>query len=616
VERLQDGAAGPGQPYFFGPFCLSPDQKSLTKDGEPVGLTPKVFDTLAVLVSRHGQLVGKDDLLREVWPDTFVEEANLAQNVSVLRKALGDDPANPVYIETIPKRGYRFAAPVTRFAPVAVATPDQPATIPAASQPRSFRIAVWIGAAALLLMLVLALVPLSRALDGGARRVVIAVVPITSLGTDGRDSLLAEALTEELVSQLGRLAPKRVGVLGRTSLARHRSEGRHLSDLGRDLGVGYVVEGSLRREGDRIRASVRLLSTADGALVWSDTLELLPGDSLLAQVRLARAVTGQVQMMLALDPVALPARPVTDNPRAYERFLEAEHQWRERTKDAFAGPKAVRMYEQAIALDPQFALAYARMADVLLNIPVPTNIDGYVAAQDAARKAIAIDDGLAEGHEALGVAAMHLFDWTTAERELTRTEELDPERRNVDFMILRGRFDDAVAESMRRIEADPLNMLAYHMAGVYSIFARRYDDAIGLLKKAMEMEPKHVYARTRLAQAYSTISRYADAIAVLEGSGIWGEAERGYAYGRMNRSQEALESLAALDRHLPTGLALGKALVHVGLGRHEHAFFWLNSACTQRDYQLIYFTADSRFDVLRSDPRYDKVIQCIGFPKH
>ena len=592
-------------PYNFGPFWLDPAEKTLTSAGEPVALTPKVFDTLLALVSHTGRLLSKDDLMKEVWPNTFVEEANLAQNISVLRKILGDG-AESRYIETVPKRGYRFVAPVTRGRPnpAAVATlPPRRSTVP--------RLAVAAITGATLAIIVL-LAWVARPVERENTRAILAVLPIANITGDPDDEYLSDGLTEELVTQVGRLHPPRLAVLGRVTVARYLANGHTAADIGTVLGVRYVIEGSVRREGSRVRVSVRLLETPGQTLLWADSYEQDMGEALPMQIRVSRAVTSRLQTTLSLPSERLVIRGGTENPQAFELYLKAHFLWNKRMPDMQL--KALRLYEQAVALDPTFAQAYAEMSQVHVAVPNPTSIDGYQLALEAASKALAIDDGLVAAHISLAAAAMHLFDWPTAERALRRAEELDPTFRSTEFMLIRGQADDALAESERALENDPLNMLAWHAAGFHAFYARQYTKAIGHFLQAIELDPSHVYSRIRLADCYAALGRYDEAIPIWQEAGSVALGNLGLAYGLLNRRQDALDVLRQLHEQSPTHLALGKAGVYIGLGDLDSAFYWMNKAYDERSFQLIYLKVDPRLDPLRADPRYEELVRRAGFP--
>lgn len=615
------GDLTPGAAYYFGPFRLEPDEKIVYRDGRPLPLTPKAFDTLFALVANAGRLVTKADLMTVVWPDTFVEEATLAQCVSVLRKALGDTPEGHRYIETLPKRGYRFGAVVSRIpagrSASAVAAEDvAPVLQPLPTAAPSGRRLWWV--ALLLLALVIA---------GGAAffqqrpanpphatgRVLLAVLPFANLSADPGEEYLSDGLTEEMIAQLSQLQPDRLGVIARTSAMHYKATLLDVAAIGKQLSVAYVLEGSVRREGNRVRITAQLIEVASQTHVWAESYEQDSGEVLRLQSQVAHAVAQQVQLRLSLPPAELRARPGTTNPHAFQRYLRAHHLWNQR--NPAVASRAIALYQEAIAIDPAYALAYAEMSSCFLSFGAPTARDSYARAVDAARTAIDIDDGLAEGHFALATAALHLFDWDTAQREFLRAEALNPAFRNYDFMVIFGHFDQVLALVRRGIELDPINALAYHGLGVNSFYARQYPQAVDAYLQAIELDPQTVWSRVRLGHAYVQQGRYAEAIGVFEKT--HNDLGLAQAYAMARRRQEAvaiLDRLGATSATPNKEVAYDMALVYAALGQLDEAFRWLNLAYEARVYHLVYLKVDPRLDPIRDDPRYAELVGRIGFP--
>lgn len=602
-----------GVVYRFGPFQVEPAEKSLRRDGRGVPVTPKVFDTLLALVEQRGRLVTKDDLMARVWPNLFVEEANLAQNISVLRKILGEGAQESPYIETVPKRGYRFVASVTV---VEHDSPVQSLEQPVGDSPRKSG-AGWarIGAPA---MAVIAAVgatayfawPVSTPPE---QRVLLAVLPFANLTGDEANEYLSAGLTDEVITQLGRLEPRRLGVLARTSAPHYEKAGLGLDGSGRKVTTGYLLEGGLRRDGDRLRVTVRLTRLPEQSLVWTDAYEQGSVDTVPVQLRVARAVAAEIQSRLSLPPIAVPFWSPTDNAEAYAVYRQANYYWNKRTPEM--ATKALALYQRAVTLDPKFALAYAEMSMCYLSTPMSTARESFLHAQAMAMKALEIDDSLGNAHFALGRAALHLFDWTTATRAFRRAEVLEPSLKSHDFMLIFGRFEEAMAETRRELEADPVKLLARHGAGIIAFYARDYGQAIDHYQKALELDPHYVYSQVRLGQAYTQVGRYDEAIAVLNEAGVLGLSPLAYLYAIAGRTAEAHDVLRRMHEWTPTGLGLDRALVYTALGDKDLAFHWLDAAYEERSYQLIYLMVDPRLDPLRGDPRYADLVRRIGFPE-
>jgi TolB-like protein/DNA-binding winged helix-turn-helix (wHTH) protein len=608
--------------YAFGPFTLDVEEKTLRSGGASVPVTPKVFDTLAILVGHSGQLMSKDQLMKEVWPDTFVDEATLAQNISVLRKALGDRAEQSIYVETVPKRGYRFIAPVSRVGavPPVEAQPPAPVVTPAQARPQvSRRLALWIGTAATVV-----------AISGGwaysqlgsqgpsvpavQPKILLAVLPFANFSADPADEYIADGMTEELTAQLGGLQPDRLGVIARTSAMHFKGRRDLVIDIGRQLGVQYVIEGSVRREGMGLRVSVQLIDVRDETHTWAETFDHRVDDLLKMQLDVAQSVTHRIQSRLSLPATEVRLRAGTANPRAYQLYARASHFWNQRQPDSAV--KAVALYQQAIDLDPAYAQAYADMSRCYLSFAAPTPRESYLKAQAAARSALAIDDSLADAHFALATAALHLFDWATATGEFRRAEALNPLLRNYDYSVILGQFDDAIAETRRGIAIDPANFLVHHGLAVNLFYARRYAEAVDQFRDAVDLNPAHVFSSVRLGQTYGQLGQYEAAITLLKSTGLAGLGSLAYVYGVSGRTLEAAAVVRQLERS-STGNeppVLDLAIAYTGLGDKDSAFQWLTRAHEQLAYQLIYLQVDPRFDALRQDPRYDGLVRRIGFP--
>jgi TolB-like protein/DNA-binding winged helix-turn-helix (wHTH) protein len=599
----------------FGVFTLDAGEKSLRRHGQVVPLTPKGFDTLEALVRHAGRLMTKDDLMKEVWPDTFVDDATLAQNISVLRKALHDTPESPQFIETVPKRGYRFVAPVTLEVRTHPAAAVVASSYAAQSPPGSTTAARnWIAAALGLAAVVAALgYAHDRATNTSQPKVMLVVLPFVNLSGDPADEYIADSLTEELTAQLGQLEPDRLGVIARTSAMSFKNSRDIVADIGRKLGVQQVIEGSIRRDDSRLRVTVQLIEVRQQTHTWADNFDADADDLLTMQRNVAQSVVNRIRTQLSVPLTPVQIRAGTAHPRAHQLYLRANYFWNKRDPEQAA--KAVALYQQAVGLDPRFARAFAEMSRCYLSFADPTPRESYLKGQAAARKALAIDDTFADAHFSLATASLHLFDWDTAAREFRRAEELDPLMRNYDFAVILGRFDAAIAESRRGIDHDPANFLVHHGLATNLFYARQYAEAIEQFHDALDLSPEHVFSKVRLGQAYGQIGRYDEAVSMLERIGPLAEGSLGYVYGLSGRSTEALVIERKLLDRPGDPPALDLAVVYAGLGRRDAAFTWLNRAYEQLSYQLIYLKVDPRFDSLRSDPRYAELLRRIGFPE-
>jgi len=398
--------------YEFGPFRIDPEERQLLRGQDPVPLTPKAFETLLILIRSSEHVVLKDELMKALWPDSFVEDANLSQNIFILRKALGDSAQDARYIATVPGRGYRFAQKVKQVGPeedaLVIETHSQSRVVIKETSPGMISSLTWgdrrIRALGLVLGMAVVLVAgylawrASRPAAGSANpRMMLAVLPFQNLTGDPEQEYFADGLTEELITKLGRLHPAQLGVIARTSVMGYKHSDKRLDQIGRELGVQYVLEGSVRRSGDRVRITAQLISVADQSHLWADDYDRKLQDVLTVQDDVAIAVADETQ--LKLDPTQRTdlARGRTVNPEAYEAYLRGRFFWNKRTEAGFR--RSVEYFETAIAKDPAFAQAYAGLADSYLLLGgygfEPQKV-AMPKAKEAALRALAIDDRLAD----------------------------------------------------------------------------------------------------------------------------------------------------------------------------------------------------------------------------
>jgi DNA-binding winged helix-turn-helix (wHTH) protein/TolB-like protein len=416
--------------YEFGPFQLDPTERRLLQAGRPVPLTPKAFQTLLVLVENEGHVVEKEELLRRIWPDTFVEEATLAQNVFTLRKQLGDDRGEAIYIETVPKRGYRFRAPVRCLDSPASEGEIQGMPFPAqaAAQPSS-RARMWVGAAVLALLLATAAIySVSRRSAPKPHRMMLVVLPVQNLTGDPSRDYVTDGFTEELIAQLGSLNPVELGVIARTSSMSYKNGSKTAAQIGRELHVDYALECSLRELGGETRFTAQLIRTSDETHVWAHSFERGQGDLLALQREIARTVADEIRIHMTPRSKARFSGPNSVNPDAYDAFVQGRYHWNGRSAKELR--TAVSFYQQAIGKDPDFAPAYVGLADsyaMLATMREEAPREMMPKAKDALLKALALDDSLAEAHTSLGwIMEVFDWDWAGSQRELQKAIDLDP----------------------------------------------------------------------------------------------------------------------------------------------------------------------------------------------
>jgi TolB-like protein/DNA-binding winged helix-turn-helix (wHTH) protein/Tfp pilus assembly protein PilF len=622
--------------FQFGSFLLDPVEKVLWRDEHPVRLPPKAIETLLVLIEKHGHVVDKAELFQRVWPNTFVEESTLAQNIFTLRKKLGDAPNKQghAYIETVPKRGYRFVAPVYRMEPgPATKTPGSSSLMKEEARRR-----IWAPSIAAGLLLGLGVWlgwgrfqrherPLSQ-------KVMLAVVPFENLSGDpGQDSLCA-GLTEELITELGSLNPGRIVVITDNSPVRYTQTSKGTGHIGSDLGVDYLVEGSVVRASHQVRINSQLIRVRDQWHVWARSYERDLGGILTLQDNIASEIASAIEFKLGNPALPNAQSHGSENPRAYEEYLKGRYFWNKRSEQGYL--KAVRHFNQAIAEDPGYARAYSGLADAYALLG--SNPTAFISrreamekARDAARKALALDGGLVEAHTSLAFIYWHYdWNWPAAEREFQRALQLNPSYPTAHhwyayYLMSQGKTELSLAEIRRAQELDPLSLIIATDAAELLCYAGRYDQAIEQAQKVLDMDPNFAPARLALGWSYAqkrdynaavrqlkTGSRVPGARSVLEGNLAATEALAGQrAEARKLLTRFEAES----ERDQSWGPWMSIAAAHGALGDRDGAFFWLERDLRARDGGLTMIRVLPFFGALRSDPRFENLVRRIGLPQ-
>ena len=618
--------------YSFGPFALDPVERVLLREGTPVHLAPKAFETLLVLLEKQGHLVDKAELLNRVWPDAFVEEATLAQNIFTLRKALGEGTNGHTYIETVPKYGYRFIAPIS---PAPQAAPRSPEAGPSARTARTLR--YWALAAVGALCLLAALwrgwqrFPSSPDPRPATQR--LAVIPFENLSGDPSQDYFADGLTEELITKFGVLSPRRLEVIARTTSMQYKNTKKNAAEVARELGTAYIVEGSVVREKDRVRINAQLIRASDQTHVWANSYERSMEGTLLLQNDVATAIVNSIQFKLTAP--AQPEHPRgTQSAEAFDAYLQGRFFWNKRTEDGHL--KAIKSFEQAIALDRDYAEAYSGLADayaLLGSNPTAAirRADSMAHARASALKALALNDTLAEAHTSLAFVYWHYdWDWAAAEKEFRRALELNPSYATAHhwyafFLISQGRGKEALDEIHRAQQIDPLSLIINTDAAQLLCLERDYDGAIRQARKVLEMDPKFNLAHSILLWSFIGKRDYEATSRELE-NGIGTSSEAivnrtnlaiGYAaLGRSGEAQGQLKQLLAdAERRNIGELSVAVAQVYSLLGDRDKAFTWLERDLADRDGGLTLIKVLPFFDSLRDDPRYNRLVRRMGLPQ-
>ena len=550
--------------YEFGRFRLDAGGRVLFCEEKRIQLTPKAVDVLLTLVENGGSPVSRRDLLLRVWADAVVEEGTLSSHISLLRKTLG-----AAYIETIPKRGYRFAGEL--LAPA-----------------------------------------------GTSQRQLLVVLPFANLSATKKNDAFSDGLTEELISQLGRLNPERLGVIARTSSMTYKSTKKTILQIGRELGVSHVLEGSVRRAGSRVRISAQLIQVSDQTHLWADNYEGQLEDILALQSDVAREVAAQIRIRL------VPSHRTVKRlvPEAYEAFLRGRYLWNRRSERDLDA--SVRCFQTAIEKDPRYAPAYAGLADVYLAMMD----NGYLAPRDATAKALplamqalAIDENLAEAHVSVGHAAMHNFDWRTAEAELRRALDLDPNSFTAryyhsNYLAMQGAGDQAAREAEEARRLDPVSPSANVNVSAILWHTGRYEESAARAKMALEIDPQNSRAYEDLGRAYEQLGRYDDAVAAFRKAlGVPRiRASIAHTYALAGKPAETLKILRQLEKESKRSFvsAYEFALIFLGLGREEELFAYLDKAYDERSSALPFIKVNPRFAHLRRNRRFRRLLHRLG----
>ena len=632
-------------------FELERQSRKLYRDGRLLRLERIPTEVLLLLIEKNGQIVTREEMIQKIWGDGVFFDTDNSINVAIrkVRHALRDDPDNPQFIQTITGYGYRFIATLPLESPDQIATTPapipQPASdvpnitelteandiLPAETLPRRSLFGRVAGVAALAGILVAALAVYLQShkarvagVPGG--RSMLAVLPFDNFTGDAAQEYFSDGLTEEMISQLGNIDPAHIGVIARTSVMHYKHSQESLSQIGKELGVQYVVEGSVRRDSNRVRVTAQLIRVTDQSHVWARQYDRDLNSLLALQTEIAGEVADEIEFSLTGKRPIYPVPPVSQSPntyQAYDSYLKGRYFWNKRTRQGFQ--QAIEYFQQAIASDPNYARAYAGLADsytLLRGYSESPEAESMSQARNAALKAIALDDRLAEAHTSLALISETFdFDWETAEKEFRRAIELDPNYATAhewyaEYLGLQGRFGDALAESERARRLDPLSLIIAADKATILYYARQYDAAIAQSRAIKEMDPAFPLAHMALA-AYVEKGRFEEALAEIKDSSqesdIWTSAWQAYVYGRSGRepeAQKALEKVRASYEHGKTN-ADPVLWAYLGTGDREQALVWLEKAYATRSNLLTTLKVNPAFDPLRNDPRFIDLLRQV-----
>jgi len=611
---------------------------TLRRNGRVIRLERQPMELLILLVQRRGELVTRAEIVDLLWgKDVFVDvETGVHTAIRKIRQALRDPTDAPTFIETVPGKGYRFVAPVETVTPATVSSAapvDSPREVPPVRSG-----AQWAQSLMAVAFLLVALAALASFVGWPAVRRVgftatdapltIAVLPFDLLGGDSANAYIAAGLMEDTIASLGGIDPGRITVIGRTTMQAYRGTSKSPAEIGRELGADYLVEVSVRVEGEQLRIVCRLVRPADQLVVWSKTFDRVVASTFGVQEELSRSIADDVRIRLTPAASQVLDRRESRNEQAFDHFSRGRGAFNRRTPEAML--EAVAEFRRATEVDPEYALAWASLAMAHAARPINSDADprdAFPLARAAAQRAAALDPDLAEAQQALGhVRWMLEWDWAGAETAFRRAMALNPSfglaHQTLGHLLSQsGRHADATAEMRRARELDPLDPVAAALSSQVAFQARDFQEALALARRAIELSPGFWFGYQMQAQAEAQLSSpdaamqsVAKAIQ-LSGQNSKPVSLQGYLMGRTGHAAEARALIRSLESQVARTYAppYAVALVHAGLDDRDRAFHWLERAYAVRDVHLIFLTVDPKWDPFRADPRFAAILARCGF---
>ena len=639
--------AQPSHRLRFDEFEIDLRSGELWVSGKRVRLQDQPFQVLRVLLERHGELVARDELKQTLWPsDTFVDfDDGLNTAVRKLRDVLGDSAEKPRFIETIPRRGYRFMGRLAEVpavppllaeeskhsleqAKAGLSTSDSAVL---ATQ-KAFLPTHWTvllaGVAALAVFSVALVLYRSSSAKGAKQPPIksLAVLPLRNLSGDPTQEYLADGMTEALIGRLSEIHKLRV--ISRTSVTRFKDTHLSVPEIARTLQVDAIVEGSVIRDGNRIRVHAQLIRATTDEHFWAEAYDRELHDVLSLQSDVAKSIARRVEVTISGEEHARLSFARTVDPEAYEAYLKGRYYWNKRTGDSMS--KAALYFEQAIDKDPTNGAAYSGLADCNSGLawhgfmsPAEVLPKAFAAAQ----KAVEIDPQSAEAHASLALVLDHKWDWARAEVEFKRALELNPQYANAhhwygDYLSIQGRHDEALVEAKRALELDPLNLMVGTWVGLRYYLARRYDDAIEQSRNTVDLDPTFAAAHLILGESYVQQGKHKEGLdelqkaARLSGDSSLYMAQVGVSLALPGERREALRVIRELQdisskRYVSP---YGVAQIYAALNDKEQTYRWLEIACRDRAVWMSYLAVDPLFDSIRLEERFRDLLRRVGLP--
>ncbi|PYU48507.1 MAG: hypothetical protein DMG48_20120 [Acidobacteria bacterium] len=623
----------------FGVFEVDLQASELRKSGIKLKLQDQPMQVLVALLEKPGVVIGREELREKLWDaDTFVDfEHSLGTAVNKIREALGDSAENPRFIETLPRRGYRFIAPVTS---VSAATSDQPpialpAHCPPVLSPR-LRRRFALSTAAVIAIAALAWGIGHRNVGAGSALPPIrsiAVLPFLNLSNDPQQEFFVDGMTDELITDLAKISDLRV--ISRTSVMPYKPTRKSLGEIARELNVDAVVEGTVLRSGNRVRVTAQLIRVPLERHLWADSYQRDLADILSLQGEVARRIASEVRVQLTPAEQAGLTTAFRANPEAYEAYVKGRFYSRQLTSDGF--DNAVLNFTRAFELEPRYAQAFADLAETycwMAALGLAPAHETLLKARQAAMKALEIDESLGQGHSSLAWVK-YAFEWnfSEAEREFARSVQLAPNSSWAHlwygmYLAQAHRLDGSITEMRKAQQLDPLSPIVNALAATQLLVGRRYDQALEQAGKVLETDPANGVARWLTIEVYERNNILSKAIDSQEDMSIFfGQSKqaaaqefaplrrayanfgvKGYWQAKLKR-EESRARKSSVDPYV-------LAVLYARTGDASRAFAWLEKGYQSRSQNLTFWLrTEPGFDSYRSDSRYTDLVRRIGFPQ-
>ena len=618
-------AAADSRPILrFGDFELDSHSGELRKRGIRISFQNQLFELLTLLVERPGELVTREDIRDRLWPGEEFGDLDHRLNIAInkIRQALQDSAEVPRFVETVPLRGYRFIAPVER---VGQAVSRKRPTLP-------LRIKVGVAASLFALLAGYFVVQSFQSTDDVlSAQIRIAVLPFDNFTGDPEQEYFSDGFTEEVTAELGQLNPRLLGVIARTSVMSYKGTQKGVEEIGQELQVDYVLEGSVRREDERVRVTTQLIEVRDETHLWSEVFEGELQNMLALQSTVAKGVANFLEIEVLSSSPARPSEPYTD-PAAYEAYLKGHYFRARHSEENFR--RSIDYFQEAIQIDTNYASAYSGLASCYCllaghGLEVLSPSDAMPRAREAAMKALKLDDTEAEAHAVMGMVGLK-YDWdfSAADRAFQKAIELNPSLARARqwysiFLEAMGRFEEAVIQAKMGRDLDPLSLGANLNLGLQLLHTGRSREALRWIEEALELDPDFWGTHWALGNYYREQSRYRDAIdefrqavALSDGNTV-SLASLGYAYALSGQRSEALNVVSRLEE-LEEQRYVSPAFIgyiHAGLDETDLAFERLEEAFQQRSRYLAWLKVAPEYEKLRSDPRYQQLLTRIGLSR-